>query len=50
VVNEKIAASDGSGYSNEAAMVRSNLTKVEIDSSFPTYLVNNLDRYKHLLE
>jgi beta-1,4-mannosyl-glycoprotein beta-1,4-N-acetylglucosaminyltransferase len=50
IVNEKIAASDGSGYSNEAALIRSNLTKVEVDSSFPSYLINNLERYKHLLE
>ena len=50
VVNEKIAASDGSGYSNEAALIRSNLTKVKIDSSFPSYLIDNLERYKHLLE
>jgi beta-1,4-mannosyl-glycoprotein beta-1,4-N-acetylglucosaminyltransferase len=29
---------------------RGNLTKVEIDESYPKYLLNNLDKYKHMIK
>jgi beta-1,4-mannosyl-glycoprotein beta-1,4-N-acetylglucosaminyltransferase len=49
IVEEKVKASDGSGYSNEAFQNQQNLVKVEIDSTYPEYILQNLDKYKHLI-
>jgi beta-1,4-mannosyl-glycoprotein beta-1,4-N-acetylglucosaminyltransferase len=50
IVEEKIKASDGSGYSNEAFQTQQNLVKVELDDSYPEYIIKNQDKFKHLIK
>ena len=48
IVKEKVLASDGSGYSN--AVTQDKITKVNIDDTYPEYIINNLEKYKHLIK
>ena len=50
VNNHVLAQLDNNINNNVDPFFRGNLTPVEIDNTFPNYVLNNLDKFKHMIK